>query len=206
MALRSIVLLITFGPVSIPGPIHQCWVMFRLVRLKSSSQSHVENLMSDQSESSREAEMNAGECYADHYHSRFQDSFTLFVTPWELLETETSLYTWLVLGLETWTMIMWSNHRMWSVMDEPYQTRSCKTWLAMLHQLQFGVGAQSRLARAHIRLIPIDDSVIGLKHWQPEIQMGELSRNIENTISDNNNHSPWICSSLNRQQNKNSFS
>ena len=24
--------------------------------------------------------MNAGECYADYYHSRFQDSFTLFVT------------------------------------------------------------------------------------------------------------------------------
>ena len=41
--------------------------------------------------------------------------------------------------------------------------------------------------------IPIDDAVIGLRHWQPQIQMGELSTTIENTITDlnniNNNHS-----------------
>ena len=35
--------------------------------------------------------------------------------------------------------------------------------------------------------IPIDDAVIGLRHWQPQIQMGELSTTIENTITDLNN-------------------
>ena len=83
MELQSIVLLITLGPVSVQNSIHQCWVMFRRGRGASSSQSEGENLTCDQSEARREAEMNAGECYADHYHSRFQDSFTLFVTRWE---------------------------------------------------------------------------------------------------------------------------
>ena len=193
MELRSIVLLITFGPVSIQDSIHCCWVMFRLGRLASFSQSQGENLTSHQSQPGWEAEMNAGECYADHYHSRFQDSFTLFVTRWELLETETSQYTWsfmdCVLG-PSYSIIkfLWSNHLMWSVMDGPYQTDHVK------HNCQCCISCSLVLAPLgwppHTGLITIDDAVIGLKHWQPQIQMGELSRGIR-TISDsnNNNHS-----------------
>ena len=49
----------------------------------------------------------------------------------------------------------------------------------------------------HIGQIPIDDSVIGLKHWQPQIQMGELSTNIGNIISDSDNNNIQQSVSLN---------
>ena len=49
----------------------------------------------------------------------------------------------------------------------------------------------------HIGQIPIDDSVIGLKHWQPQIQMGELSTNIGNKISDSDNNNIQQSVSLN---------
>ena len=73
-------------------------------------------------------------------------------------------------------------------MDGPYQTDHVK------HNCQCCISCSLVLAPLgwppHTGLITIDDAVIGLKHWQPQIQMGELSRGIR-TISDsnNNNHS-----------------
>lgn len=69
-------------------------------------------------------------------------------------------------------------------MDGPYQRDHVK------HNCQCCISCSLVLA-SHLTLITIDGAVIGLNHWQPQIQMGELSRGIR-TISDtdNNNHSP----------------
>ena len=80
MELQRIVLLITFGPVSVRDHSPELGNVQAGKSGRALANHKARNSLLSNQRAVVKAEMNARECSADHYHSRFQDSFTLFVT------------------------------------------------------------------------------------------------------------------------------